>query len=179
MLKGNNIYLRPLEIDDLPLRVEWVNDDENRKTLMFDWPISLSKTRAWFQNTLMDKSKANFSIVDKETNKVIGMTGLIDIDYRNLRGQLYITIGEKDFRGKKLPDEIIPLVLEYGFKELGLRRIYLYTLKNNERGRTVYERNGFEFEGILREHHFCVGEYQDLYVHSILKNDWVSLNNKK
>jgi diamine N-acetyltransferase len=177
MLQSNSVYLRLLEQEDLKKRVEWVNNLEIRQTLMFDWPLSISKTEKWFQNQLMDDSKRNFSIIYKENQELIGMTGLIDINIRHLRAQFYLTIGEKKYQGKRLPDEIIPLVLDYGFFELGLNRIYLYTLNNNERARRVYKRNGFKYEGTLRKHHFCIGDYQDLQVMSVLKHEW--LNNRK
>ena len=112
------------------------------------------------------------SVVDTKTDELIGMTGLLNIDRINHHAQLYITIGNKKYRGKHLPDEIIPLVLEYGFSELKLKRIYLYTLPNNERGRYVYERNGLKLNGVLRQHVYCRGKQQDLYVHSILKTEF-------
>lgn len=173
MLDGKRIYLRLLEKEDLKLRVDWINDEENSRTLMFDWPTSLAKTESWFNNTMFDKSKCNLTIVDKETDKAIGMTGLIDIDYRHLRAQFYITIGDKDFRGLKLPDEIIPLVLSYAFSELGLKRVFLHTLPNNDKARKIYERNGFISEGIMRRHFFSHGQYNDLHIHSILFEDWI------
>lgn len=172
MLDGKVITLRLLERKDLEKRVEWVNNPLIRKTLMFDWPISTSKTEKWFDNQLLDNTKRNFSIIHKLDNKLIGMTGLIDINIRHLRAQFYLTIGDEIYQGRKLPDEIIPLVLEYGFRELGLNRIYLYTLNNNPRARKVYIRNGFIKEGILRKHYFCVGDYQDLQVMSVLKEEW-------
>lgn len=172
MLQGEKIYLRPLEVEDLSKRVEWVNDLEIRQYLMFDWPMSISKTKKWFHNQLFDDSKHNFSIVDRETNQLIGMTGLIDVSLKHRRGQFYMTIGEKDFWGKRIPDENIPLVLEYGFGELGLEKIYLYTINVNDRARHVYLRNGFSEEGVLRKHYFCVGQLQDLHVYSILKSEW-------
>ena len=103
---------------------------------------------------------------------LIGMTGLLDIDRVNHHARLYITIGNKAYRGKHLPDEVIPLVLEDGFSELGLKKIYLYTLPNNERGRHVYERNGQELDGVLRQQVYRRGKQQDLYVQSILKNEF-------
>ncbi|HPQ35352.1 MAG TPA: GNAT family protein [Tenuifilaceae bacterium] len=176
MLQGKTIFLRLIEREDLAKRVEWVNNPTTRQTLMFDWPLSIAKTEKWFQDQLMNDSKKNFSIIYKPNNSLIGMTGLIDINIRHLRAQFYLTIGENEYQGKRLPDEIIPLVLEYGFIELGLNRIYLYTLNNNEKARKVYERNGFVFEGTLRSHYFCVGDYQDLQVMSILKKDWLKFN---
>ena len=171
MLTGKKINLRLLEKEDLPSRVEWINDKENIKTLLFDWPTSNAKTEKWFNNVIMDTSKLNLSIVDKESNVLVGMTGLLNIDRINGHAQLYITIGNKEYRGRRLPDEIISLVLEYGFHEYGLKRIYLYTLPNNDRGRKVYERNGFKLDGVLRKHVFCRGKQQDLYIHSILRDE--------
>lgn len=172
MLKGEHVYLRLLEKQDLTARVEWINDEENIQTLLFDWPTSVSKTEKWFGNVVMDVNKLHLSIVDKETNELIGMTGLLNIDRVNHHAQLYITIGNKKYRGRHLPDEVIPLVQEYGFRELELKKIYLYTLPNNARGRHVYERNGFQLDGVLRQHVYCRGQQQDLFVHSILKQDW-------
>lgn len=177
MLNSENIFLRLLEKEDINSRVTWVNDPEIREFLMFEWPLSVAKTEKWFQNQLFDSTKVNFSIIDKHTNKLIGMTGLIDISLRHSRAQFYMTIGEKDYWGKKIPDENIPLVLEYAFMELGLNKVYLYTINVNERARHVYLRNGFKSEGVLREHYFCVGKLQDLHVYSILKDEW--LENKK
>jgi len=176
MLKSNKIYLRLLEADDLPKRVDWVNDEEIRENLMFDWPLSIARTEKWYQNQLLDKTKVNFSIIYKETGQLIGMTGLLNISLRHRRAQFYMTIGEKQFWGKRIPDENIPLVLEYAFFELGLNKVYLYTINRNERARHVYLRNGFKPEGLLREHYFCVGKLQDLHVYSILKKEWSSNN---
>ena len=172
MLKGKTVYLRLLSQDYLKDRVSWINDEENIQTLLFDWPTSIEKTQKWFSNVVFDNSKLNLSIVDIETKELIGMTGLLNIDRINHHAQLYITIGNKKYRGKRLPDEVIPLVLEYGFTELELKKIYLYTLPNNERGRHVYERNGFKQDGILRQQVYCRGKQQDLYVHSILKSEF-------
>lgn len=174
MLEGEKVRLRLLEEDDLPLRVKWVNTPEIRQNLMFDYPISLAKTRRWFQNSLLDASRVHFSILDAENGKVIGMTGLLDIDHRHRRAQFYVTIGEMEYWGRGIADEVIRIVLQYGFVEMNLNKIYLYTLDGNARARSVYERNGFVEEGILRQHHFCVGRFQDLHHYSILREEWRS-----
>jgi RimJ/RimL family protein N-acetyltransferase len=173
MLRSERTILRPLEEQDLPLRVKWVNDPEVRNMLMFDYPLSLAKTRAWFQQTLMDSTRLHFSIVDVASQEVIGMTGMIDINAKHQRAQFYVTIGEKQYWGHRIADEVIPLVVSHGFLELNLQRIYLYTLPKNSRARKVYERNGFQCEGVLRRHYYCVGQFQDLTVHSMLKSEWL------
>ena len=176
MLQAKDIYLRLLEKEDLPLRVKWVNNEEIRENLMFEWPLSLAKTERWFQNQVFDNTKRNFSILEKKTNNVIGMTGLLDISLEHKKAQFYMTIGNKDYWGKRLPDQNIPMVLEYAFEELGLNKVYLYTINTNDRARHVYLRNNFKPEGVLKEHYFCVGKLQDLHVFSILRNEWNQIN---
>lgn len=173
MLRGKAVYLSLLSQEDLTDRVSWINDEENIQTLMFDWPTSYEKTLKWYNSVLLDNTRIHFSVFDNDSSELIGMTGLLNIDRINHNAEFYIAIGNKKFRGKHLSDEIIRLVLEYGFSELELKRIYLYTLPNNDRARYIYEKNGFKFEGVLRQHVFCRGKQQDLYVHSILKSEFM------
>ena len=57
MFDGNSIYLRLMEKEDCAFRTNWVNDVETRKTLMFDWPLSLSGTEKWFDMQDLDPKK--------------------------------------------------------------------------------------------------------------------------
>lgn len=174
-MQGNQIYLRPLEKEDLILRPKWLNDPEINKTLLISIPIGYAQTVQWFEKSLKDDNKLNLSICYKETDQVIGMTGLLNINHLHQHAQFYITIGEKEFWGKKIPDEVIPLVLDHGFMELNLQKIYLWTINANDRARRVYERNGFSLEGVMRNHYYCRGKHQNLYQHAILKNEWLNI----
>lgn len=174
-MKAKQIFLRPLEKEDLVLRPKWFNDPDIYQTLLMDYPIGYSQTLVWFEKSLREGNNINLSICDINTSKVIGMTGLLNINRKHQHAQFYITIGEKEYWGKHIPDEVIPLVLDYGFFEHNLNKIYLWTINNNERARTVYERNGFKLEGIMKEQFYCRRKFQDLYQHAILKSDWVKL----
>jgi diamine N-acetyltransferase len=178
MLLAERIYLRLLEKEDLKDRVSWFNNPDINKYLVSDYPVSLSKTEAWFQKSLFDQTKVNFSIVCRKTDELIGMTGLLQIDRKNSHAQMYITIGNQKFRGMKLPDEIIPTLLEYAFFELNLNKVYLWTIPINERGRKVYERNGFIKEAEMSDHLYCRGRYQMLIQHRILKSEFIKRDMK-
>lgn len=172
MIITPNICLRPLEREDLPLRVKWLNDPQIYKTLVSDYPVSLAKTEAWFSKGLFDQTKVHFSIVDRSTQKVIGMTGLLQIDSRHSKAQMYITIGEPEFHGRRYPDEIIPEILSFAFQELNLNKVYLWTIPDNAKGRAVYERNGFKKEAEMHEHMYCRGKYQTIIQHRVLKSEF-------
>ena len=173
MFEAESIYLRLLEREDLAARVSWFNDPEINRYLVSDYPVSLAKTEAWFSKTVLDDAKVHFSIIDKKSNELIGMTGLLQINQKDRHTQMYITIGNKRFHGLKLPDQIIPLVLRYAFVELNLNKVYLWTIPENERGRRVYERNGFIKEAEMVSHLYCRGAFQTLIQHRILKNEFL------
>lgn len=176
MLLAQDIYLRLLEKEDLPKRVEWFNNPTINQYLVSDFPVSLSKTEQWFNNGLFDNTKVHFSIIDAKVGELIGMTGLLNINNKNSNAQMYITIGESTYQGKRLPDQVIPLVLNYAFVELNLHKVYLWTIPINERGRNIYERNGFKQEAVMREHIYCRGKFQDLIQHSVLRSDFIENN---
>ena len=67
------------------------------------------------------------------------MTDLKRINIGLLQAQLNKTIGEKDFWGMGITTESVPLLIEYGFVELGLRLKYSYTMKMNDKTVCVRE----------------------------------------
>lgn len=63
MLNGKNVYIRLTEKEDLDQRTKWINNEEIRKTLMFNWPLSHAGTKKWFEQQLLDNTRKNFVIV--------------------------------------------------------------------------------------------------------------------
>lgn len=173
---GDQVFLRGLEWEDLYLRPKWFNDPEINHSLLMDFPISLASTKAWFQRSLQKDNTTNLSICCKETERVIGMTGILNCQPLHMHGQFYITIGEKEFWGRKIADEVIPMVLFHGFKALNLNKIYLWTTPINDRARRVYERNGFVIEAEMKEQYYCRGGFQDIIQHRVLRKEWDDQN---
>ena len=178
---GDSVYLRGLEEDDLFLRPKWFNDPEINRTLLMDYPVSYATTMAWFKRILPEqhKTRIDLSICDTTTNQVIGMTGLLNINHRHLHTQFYMTIGEKIFWGRHISKDVIKMVLRYVFQNLNMNKVYLWTIPANDHARTVYERNGFILEAVMRQHCFCRGAKQDIYQHRILREEWDKLETAK
>jgi len=84
LLNGKNVYIRLIKKEDLDLRTRCINDEEIRKTLMFEWPLSYAGTKKWFEQQLLSNARKNFVIIYKEPQATIGITGLRNIDVRNL-----------------------------------------------------------------------------------------------
>ncbi|HBL51247.1 MAG TPA: hypothetical protein DDZ65_13510, partial [Firmicutes bacterium] len=76
-LSGNNIYLRPLEAEDLPFVRQWYNDPVIRGQIGMTLPESKTSSEEWFERINKDKERVWFAVVRKEDDKVIGEAGLL------------------------------------------------------------------------------------------------------
>ena len=108
----------------------------------------------------------------KEGNRHIGNCGLEGTDPTNRNACFGIFIGEPDARCQGYGTEATKLLLEYGFQELNLHRIYLTVFSFNDRARRSYEKAGFVLEGTRREDYYRHGRYHGTHVMGILKSEW-------
>lgn len=172
MLKGKKIYLRLLEKDGLQKRVEWINDPEIQKTLNYDYPSSLARTEKWFDKIVMNLSRRDFEVYTIEDDEYIGFCGLMNIQMPVMKAELYAVIGNKDYWRGGYGTDIYRTLVNYGFLELGLNKIYGYQLTHNEGAHRVVEKLGWKRDGLLRQDLYSHGKIVDRYIVSILREDW-------
>ena len=172
ILEGNSLTLRLVDKEDIPKRVEWINDPVIQSNLHYDYPTSLARGKMWFERIVMDKSRVDFSIIKNESEQYIGFCGLINIDRITRKAELYNVIGEKKIHGKGLGTEAYMITVNYGFIELGLNRIYGYQNVDNHAALKAVNRIGWSLEGTLRQDLWAHGKLYDKNVVSILRKDW-------
>ena len=139
------ITVRRFEKNDIPKKVEWINDPRNNLFLHYDIPISIEKTERWFES---------------------------HIDQKNKCAEYYIAMGDVDYKGKGIAKEASRQIIQYGFEHFGLNRIYLFTESENIAAIRLFEKVGFIREGLLRQDIVSHGKYVDRFVYSILRKDW-------
>lgn len=170
MWPGMTITIRKFERKDIPLKVEWINNNENNTYLHYDLPLTVEGTEKWFKSHEKDNSRYDAII---EVNKTpVGTIGLLNIDRKNSKAEYYIAMGETKYKGKGVAKEASRLLLSYGFEKIGLNRIYLYTESGNVTAQRLFEKLGFIKEGIIREDVLSHGKYVDRYVYGCLREEW-------
>ena len=177
MIIGERVRLRAIEREDLPRFVEWLNDPEVRHGLALFLPISGAEEEQWFENML--KSPANehpmvIEILTENGWSPVGNCGLFGIDGRVRMAELGIFIGAKDHWNQGYGTEAVRLILNHGFNTLNLNRIALRVYADNPRAIRAYEKAGFLQEGVLRQAHYQAGEYVDVFLMSVLREEWQS-----
>ena len=171
ILLGDRVRLRPLREDDLPLRVQWYNDPDVRKTLTVTERFELEKTRIWFAATQQNDSRVDF-FIETPDGKPMGVTGLIHIDREHKAAECFCFIGEKAFWGGGLGTEIHSVLIQWAFEHLGLYKIRATIRTNNPAIYKVVQRLGFQIEGTLRKDMILEGQRQDVYRIGLLRDEF-------
>jgi len=174
MIEGEKIYLRPMEISDVPYKVKWVNDSDVRRTLIiFDYPISPVATEQWLRKVALDTSRKDFIVCLKSDHTPIGFAGLKSIDRTNLKAESYMGIGAKEHWGKGYGYDIKKTILIYSFDYLHLNKIYSHHLADNMPMININMKLGGKQEGTLRQDVFVNGGLKDRVLISVLRNEMI------
>lgn len=102
--------------------------------------------------------------------EVAGRIGLNYFDINNAAAIGY-WLG-KDFEGKGVITKACKALIEYGFTQRNLNRIEIKCATENIRSQAVPKRLGFTKEGLLRQAELLKNGYVDLYIYSLLKQEW-------
>lgn len=164
------INIRKFERADIPKKVEWINNPANNQFLHYDIPICIEKTEKWFDSHLGENTR--YDAVIEADGVPVGIIGLLSIDKKNSKAEYYITMGETAYKGKGIAKKASYLMLSYGFEELGLNRIYLFTEVENENAQILFESVGFMKEGIIRQDIVSRGKFVDRIAYGFVKEDW-------
>lgn len=174
MLIGKRVRLRAAERDDLPTFVRWFNDPEVTQYLAMYVPMSLALEERWFEKILDDRDSFFFVVEALVGQKPvpIGTLALVSIDWKNRNAGFGISISEKDFWGQGYGTEATRVSLRFAFHELNLKRVYLDVYDFNKRAIRSYEKAGFTHEGTKRQAFFRDGQYHDVHMMGILREEF-------
>jgi RimJ/RimL family protein N-acetyltransferase len=178
MLKGQKVVLRPMKHEDIARQHEF-NQDTELYGLDCAYPhvSPLERAQAFYDDrTRHDENIAPFAI--EADGKYIGFCSLMHLQNRHGNLELGIMIGDRAYWGRGYGRDTVNVLLDYGFRYLGARRVGLTTHAKNERAIRCYLACGFVEEGRPRKVAWIEGEYIDLVNMSILSDEWQALNDK-
>ena len=68
--------------------------------------------------------------------------------------------------------EILFQISDYAFGTLGLNRLYMRTLADNQAAIKVLQKSGLMIEGKMRQHFFKNGEFKDVLILGMCASDY-------
>lgn len=109
--------------------------------------------------------------------QICGMIDLHAINAESRRGEVGYW-QHSDFYGKGIMTEALRQVEVYAFEELKLNKLMLLAAVENKGSNRVAQRRGFFLEGLLRQHMFCAGKFQDANVYGLLASEYSANKNR-
>jgi RimJ/RimL family protein N-acetyltransferase len=172
VLKGKKVTLRAIEFSDLEFIREMINDPWVESHIVgWSYPLSKRDQEEWFA-TFRNGDNAIRFIVETETDGAVGLTGLKNIDWKNaVADSGGMRISQKCM-SKGFATDAYMTLLYYAFYELRLNRINGSVLSYNIASRKVTAKVGFKEEGVQRGAVFKKGEFHDMILLGILREDY-------
>lgn len=164
------VSIRKFCKDDIENKVKWINNPQNNTFLHYDLPLEFQKTLTWFENN-KDRTDRYDGVIVADS-KAVGLIGLLQIDHKNSKAEFYIALGEQSAKGKGIAKKASLLMLEYAFSTLGLNKVYLYTEAENLSAQGLFEKLGFNKEGLLIEDLIYNNRKVDRYFYGITKQNF-------
>jgi RimJ/RimL family protein N-acetyltransferase len=176
IIASGPVFLRPFEAADGEMYRRWRADAE--PMALAGWheraPLSLAQVERRIAGLTEDQGKEMYAfvlcLVDRD--RAIGEVLLFDLDHANGSAQVGIFIGEPDEWGKGYGTDAVRAIVDFGFAELRLERIWLNVSTENPRAQRSYEKVGFVREATLRHDRWEGGRYTSGHVMSILRDEW-------
>ena len=139
--------------------------------MMHPFPVSNDLEEDWFKG-LSDKGNRAvwFGILHIKDSLLIGFTFLNEINWINRSCMLGIVIGNKNYQGSGLGKEVMDTIINYAWNSLNLRKISLEVRSDHTTAVKLYEELGFIREGLLKDHYFNEGIYNDALLLSLFKD---------
>jgi len=165
-LKGEHIYLRALEPEDLDFVYDIENDTKLWELSDTQTPYSRFLIKQYLENAQQDVFEAKqlrLAICDKKDN-TIGLIDVFDFNIKNKRAGIGILIKDEVERHKGYGKEALQLLVNYCFTTLHLHQVYANISETNSPSLNLFEGNGFVKIGLKKDWNFDGNKYFNEYI---------------
>lgn len=171
MFNYKSYSIRPIEILDKDLILQWRNSDRVRSNMYNDHIISQEEHDAWFSRALVDTSAAY--LVFTYEGRSIGFASFTNISNVHGRCNWAFYLGEEDVpRGCGSVMEYF--ALDYAFFSLKIRKLCCEVFTFNGGVIKLHEKFGFVQEGRFVEHYKKNERYEDVVSLAKFLSSWTN-----
>jgi len=176
MFEGQKVRFRTYSIEDIPLRLKFINDIEiaNCLTDGMPYPITRREEERWYEDINSASDRYKFAIEAIDTNEFIGGCSINDVDWKNSVATIGLFIGNKNYWGKGYGSDAMNVLISFVFNHMNINKIRLITYSFNDRAIKSFEKCGFVVEGVLRKEVYKNGCYYDKIAMGMLREEYLN-----
>lgn len=178
IIQGEKVWLRAMEKRDMEAFARSRNDQELGFMAGFYFPESMIGFEKWYEKLMSEQHGKDgffFTICLIGADEAVGFACLWHLDHFTWNAEFSIFLVDKEYLGKGLGTDALNAILDFGFNNLPLQRIYLKVRKDNKRAVRSYEKAGMVIEGTLRKNQLFQGRPVDTLLMSILREERLEL----
>jgi RimJ/RimL family protein N-acetyltransferase len=172
-LETERLLIREFKQTDLDSIHEYASDTEVVKYMPFG-PNTIEDSKNFLDRASsrqQEETRTDYelAVTLKDSNKLIGGCRI------NKVSEIQAHIGyifNKKYWGYGYATETARALVDYGFTELEMHRIYASCDPDNIASRRVLEKAGLVLEGRLREDMVVHGKFRDSLILGLLKHEW-------
>lgn len=172
-LETERLLLRPFRDSDAPTVQQLLSDPEVIGNLI---DIALPDSLEEAQRMIADSHQAfaegaayTFAVVRDSNDTLVGYCEL-KIQTQHRRGEIAYWIG-RPYWWQGYATEAAKCVVQFGFEELGLNRIYAHVIKGNAASVKVLRKAGLRLEGTQRQGIQKGNEFLDVEFYGLLREE--------
>ncbi len=171
-LKGQKIFLRALEPEDLDFIYTIENDESIWEISNTQTPYSRFLIKQYLENAHQDifEVKQLRLVIANYSDVTLGLIDLFDFDFKNKRAGIGILVNNIDDRLKGYGEEALKLLVNYSFKHLGLHQLYCNISEENLASIKLFSKLGFKEVGLKKDWNYVNGSYKNEYIYQLIKN---------
>ena len=161
-LKGKNIFLRALELEDINYLFSIENNEKYWSISDSQIPFSKYLLNRYLKNSHMDiyEAKQLRLVITDFKNNTIGLIDLFDIDFKNNRAGVAIIINE-EMRNKGIAKEALEMLIKYSKTHLSLHQLYCNILEDNTHSINLFKSVQFKEVGLKKDWIKFDGKYKN------------------
>lgn len=173
-IETERLLLTGLSPEDMKFLFENCSKPEIKKILGHRTEEAYQKEASKQENgyAAYNRSFKLFLIKDKASDTIIGRCGLHNWNADHSRAEIGYVMEDEDYKRKGLMTEALGAVIEYGFNTLSLNRIEALVGSGNVPSLRLMEKYHFVKEGVLKQHYYIDGQYEDSVLFSRLYEDY-------
>ncbi|MEL7516909.1 MAG: GNAT family N-acetyltransferase [Pseudomonadota bacterium] len=175
VLGTQRLLLRPFRLEDSSSVQLLAGEREVADaTSQIPHPYEDGMAERWIEThekAFRERKHATFALTLRGQGELIGACAL-SIDSGANKGELGYWIG-KPFWNLGYATEASRAIMEFGFHDLELNRIYARHLARNAPSGRVMQKLGMSREGLARQDTMMWGKYEDVVSYGNLRADWL------
>ncbi len=151
----------------------WQNNVRLRDSIKgFRFPMQRSTAAKWLASLADSNAQSEVAYAIYFQNEAVGIINLHALNHFQRKAKLTVYIGEERFQSRGIGFVSCALMLDYAFNGLDLRKVSLEVVAKNAPAVALYEKLGFQREGLLRKDYYLDGAEHDVLLYGMHKSEF-------